>query len=152
MLEFEQTQFLYFNKLHRGTKNEKRYPAKLHERRVYEAFRRVIKFSKADMIIGGHNSFLFLNQNRQPMTATNYNGLFRRLAAKCNKSHDEALTDVMTLHTLRHTFCTKLANAGMNPKALQYIMGHFDITMALNYYTHATFNSAIAEWEQPAAA
>lgn len=69
---------------------------------IYEAFRRVIKHSKADVIIGGHSIFLFLNQTRHPMTATNYDGLFRRLAAKCNKGHDEALTDVMTLHTLRH--------------------------------------------------
>jgi len=37
----------------------------------------------------------------------------------------------MTPHTLRHTFCTNLANAGMNPKALQYIMGHSNITMTL---------------------
>ncbi|WP_152037371.1 tyrosine-type recombinase/integrase, partial [Streptococcus pneumoniae] len=30
----------------------------------------------------------------------------------------------ITPHSLRHTFCTNYANAGMNPKALQYIMGH----------------------------
>jgi integrase len=38
-----------------------------------------------------------------------------------------------------------MANAGMNPKALQYIMGHSNITMTLNYYAHATFDSAKAE-------
>ncbi len=54
----------------------------------------------------------------------------------------------MTPHTLRHTFCTNLANAGMNPKALQYIMGHSNITMTLNYYAHATFASARAEMER----
>jgi len=51
----------------------------------------------------------------------------------------------MTPHTLRHTFCTKLANAGMNPKALQYVMGHSSINMTLDYYAHATFASAAAE-------
>lgn len=55
-------------------------------------------------------------------------------------------------HTLRHTFCTNLANAGMNPKALQYIMGHSNITMTLNYYAHATFASAKAEMERLIAA
>lgn len=39
----------------------------------------------------------------------------------------------------------KKLNAGMNPKALQYIMGHSNITMTLNYYAHATFDSAKAE-------
>jgi integrase len=43
---------------------------------------------------------------------------------------------------LRHTFCTNLANAGMNPKALQYIMGHSNINMTLNYYAHAIHVSA----------
>lgn len=66
-------------------------------------------------------------------------------AKKYNKYHEEALPKVMTPHTLRHTFCTNMANAGMNPKALQYIMGHSNITMTLNYYAHATFDSAKAE-------
>ena len=74
------------------------------------------------------------------------------LAKKYNKCHEEALPKVMTPHTLRHTFCTNLANAGMNPKALQYIMGHSNITMTLNYYAHATFASARAEMERLIAA
>lgn len=71
---------------------------------------------------------------------------------KYNKQHkeDEALPNI-TPHTMRHTFCTRLANAGMNPKALQYIMGHSNITMTLNYYAHATFASAKAEMDRLAA-
>ena len=41
-----------------------------------------------------------------------------------------------------------MANAGMNPKALQYIMGHANIVMTLNYYAHATFHSAQEEMER----
>ena len=55
---------------------------------------------------------------------------------------------MMTPHTMRHTFCTRMANAGMNPKALQYIMGHANIVMTLNYYAHATFHSAQEEMER----
>ena len=58
-------------------------------------------------------------------------GMFRGLVKKYNKYHEEALPKVMTPHTLRHTFCTNMANAGMNPKALQYIMGHSNINMTL---------------------
>ena len=61
------------------------------------------------------------------------------------------ITENFPFHGLRHTFCTNLANAGMNPKALQYIMGHSNITMTLNYYAHATFASARAEMERLAA-
>ena len=98
--------------------------------------------------VDGYSNFLFLNRNGFPKTAASYDSMFRGLAEKYNKSHEEALPRVMTPHTLRHTFCTNLANAGMNPKALQYIMGHSNITMTLNYYAHATFASARAEMER----
>ncbi len=44
----------------------------------------------------------------------------------------------ITPHTLRHTFCTRLAQKNMNPKNLQYIMGHSNITITLNLYAHAS--------------
>ena len=74
--------------------------------------------------------------------------MFKCLAKKFNKFHAEPLPEVMTPHTMRHTFCTRMANAGMNPKALQYIMGHANIVMTLNYYAHATFHSAQEEMER----
>lgn len=67
---------------------------------------------------------------------------------KGGKTQTETLPKVMTPHTLWYTFRTNLANAGMNPKALQYIMGHSNITMTLNYYAHAAFASARAEMER----
>ena len=75
-----------------------------------------------------------------------YDAMLHKLVEKYNKSHEEALPAVTTPHTLRHTFCTNMANAGMNPKALQYLMEYANITMTLNYYAHATFNSAQAEF------
>ena len=80
--------------------------------------------------------------------AVNYDAMFKSLAKKFNKCHQEPMPPVMTTHTMRHTFCTRMANAGMNPKALQYIMGHANIVMTLNYYAHATFHSAQAEMER----
>ncbi len=95
--------------------------------------------------VGGYSNFLFLNRNGLPKVAVNCDAMFKGLAKKFNKCHKEPLPPVMTPHTMRHTFCTRMANAGMNPKALQYIMGHANIVMALNYYAHATFHSAQAE-------
>lgn len=117
---------------------------------VYQAFMRVIQNRKKaqPFKIDGYTDFLFLNLNGYPKVACNYDSMFRGLVKKYNKSHDEALPKVTTPHTLRHTFCTNLANAGMNPKALQYIMGHSNIQMTLNYYAHATFESARAEMER----
>lgn len=118
--------------------------------KVYEAFKRVLNDrGRADnFIVGGYSRFLFLNRNGLPKVAVNFETMFRGLVKKYNKSHEEALPKVTTPHTLRHTFCTNLANAGMNPKALQYIMGHSNINMTLNYYAHATSDSAMAEMER----
>ena len=114
---------------------------------AYEAFQRVLKNRKGAKAIqvDGYSNFLFLNRNGLPKVAVNYDAMFKGLAKKFNKCHKEPLPTVMTPHTMRHTFCTRMANAGMNPKALQYIMGHANIVMTLNYYAHATFQSAQAE-------
>ena len=113
---------------------------------VYQAFQRVLKNrQKAEpIVIDGYRNFLFLKKDGFPKVACNYQSMLSSLVKKYNKTHKEALPHI-TPHTLRHTFCTRFANAGMNPKALQYIMGHANITMTLNYYAHATFTSAKAE-------
>lgn len=119
-------------------------------REVYAAFKRVLenRGNVETITVDGYSRFLFLNRDGNPKTATNYGNMFRGLAGKYNKCHKTALPKPMTPHTLRHTFCTNLANAGMNPKALQYIMGHSNINMTLNYYAHVTFDSARAEMER----
>ena len=45
-------------------------------------------------------------------------------------------------HICCHTFCTNMAKNGMNPKTLQYIMGHSDIGVTLNIYTHVQYEDA----------
>lgn len=35
-------------------------------------------------------------------------------------------------------YCTQLAQKNMNPKDLQYIMGHASITITLDLYAHAS--------------
>ena len=49
------------------------------------------------------------------------------------------------LQRCRHTFCSNMAKSGMNPKTLQYIMGHSDIGVTLNTYTHLNFEDAAEE-------
>ena len=39
-------------------------------------------------------------------------------------------------HVCRHTYCSNMAKSGMNPKTLQYLMGHSDIGVTMNTYTH----------------
>lgn len=47
----------------------------------------------------------------------------------------ELKLDGVTLHTIRHTFATRLAEAGVHPFTAQELMGHLRIDMT-QYYTH----------------
>ena len=51
----------------------------------------------------------------------------------------------ITPHVCRHTYCFNMAKSGMNPKTLQYLMGHSDISVTMNVYTHIGFDDAEEE-------
>lgn len=68
-----------------------------------------------------------------------------------DKGNQQGLVGRHRHHRQENDSMPALANAGMNPKALQYIMGHANITMTLNYYAYATCDSAKAEMERLAA-
>lgn len=54
----------------------------------------------------------------------------------------------ITPHVCRHTYCISMALAGMNPKTLQYLMGHSEIGVTLDVYTHVSFEDARDEVEK----
>lgn len=113
---------------------------------VCRAFQRVTaRNQKRELIeIDGHSHFLFLNGKGYPMTNVAYNMTFANLTKKYNKYHEDILPKI-TPHILRHTFCTRLANKSMNPKSLQYIMGHSNINITMNLYAHASVEKVKAE-------
>ena len=41
-----------------------------------------------------------------------------------------------------------MAKSGMNPKMLQYIMGHSDISVTMNTYTHVKFQDAQEDFQK----
>ena len=118
--------------------------------KAYDALQRIIKSrdKSTAFTVDGYSNFLFLKRDGTPQVACNVETLVKNIVKKYNKAHKNDPLFNITPHTFRHTFCTRMANAGMNPKALQYIMGHSNITMTLNYYAHADFSSAKAEMER----
>ncbi len=114
---------------------------------VAECFRRVIgsrKKVKVEPMIDGYSGFLFLDKNGMPMVALHWEKYFQHAVEKYNGIYRVQLPAI-TPHVCRHTFCSNMAKAGMNPKTLQYIMGHADISVTLNTYTHVGIDDAQAE-------
>lgn len=116
---------------------------------VYQSLKNILKHRRKqkELEIDGYKDFLFINRNGNPNVAVNYEAVFRSLVNKYNGKHEEQLPRI-TPHVMRHTFCTRLANAGMNPKALQYVMGHSNITITLNLYAHASLETVKAELQR----
>ena len=50
----------------------------------------------------------------------------------------DELWETLTPYCLRHTYCTDLQNAGVPINVAKYLMGHSDISMTANIYTHTT--------------
>ena len=111
-----------------------------------KAFERVIAWrgEPAPYTVDGYSGFLFVSESGKPYLADHYQTVLRRAVQRYNKTHAEQLPKISP-HVLRHTFCTRLASKNMNPKSLQYIMGHADINITLNLYSHVSLDAVKAE-------
>lgn len=97
---------------------------------------------KTEMIVDGYSSFLLLDKDDKPKVALHIENEMRWAMKKYKKLYPEKPLPHITPHVFRHTFCTNMANAGMNIKTLQYVMGHSDVGVMLNVYTHASYDRA----------
>lgn len=114
---------------------------------VADCFRRILANRikpKVEPMIDGYTGFLFLNKNEMPMVALHGEKYFKHILDKYNSIYKVQLPKI-TPHVCRHTFCSNMAKSGMNPKTLQYIMGHSDISVTLNTYSHVGFEDAKEE-------
>lgn len=92
-------------------------------------------------VVGGVSGFLFLDKNGMPMVALHWEHYFKHIRQKYNKTYKEEIPKI-TPHVCRHTYCSNMAKSGINPKTLQYLMGHSDISVTFNTYTHIKFEDA----------
>ena len=114
---------------------------------VKECFRRIIadrpkvRFEK---MIDGYAGFLCLDKDGDPLVAMHWESRFNRMVKRYNSIFKVQMPKI-TPHVCRHTYCSIQAKAGMNPKTLQYLMGHSEIGVTLNTYTHLGLEDATQE-------
>ena len=130
------------------TRNGQRFVPMSNE--VMSCFRRIIANRKKPLrepMIDGYSGFLFLDKNEMPMVALHWEHHFKHILNKYNSIYKVQLPKI-TPHVCRHTFCSNMAKSGMNPKTLQYIMGHADISITLDTYAHVKFEDAKVEFDR----
>jgi len=66
----------------------------------------------------------------------------RRVNMSMNKITDAAGLPRFTFHSLRHTFATRMLEANISAKIVQDVLGHADVTLTLNTYSHVIGTTA----------
>ena len=117
---------------------------------VEACFRKIISernAPKVEPIVDGYTGFLYYDKDGSITYSLHWDHYFKHIVEKYNSIYKLQMPEI-TPHVCRHTYCSNMAKSGMNPKTLQYLMGHADIGTTLNVYTHVNFEDAKAEIEK----
>ena len=76
-----------------------------------------------------HSQYVIAMENPQPLTKSSYKSMWKLIERELPEAH-------VTAHILRHTYITRLFEAGLDIKEVQYLAGHSTVDMTLRVYTH----------------
>ncbi len=116
---------------------------------VKEAFLKEKEYQEAvgvecKFTVDGYTDFIFVNRFGNVQHQGTLNKAIRRIIRDCNDEvlmkgeDDPVLLPHFSCHTLRHTFTTRMCEAGVNVKVIQDTLGHADIATTLNIYADVT--------------
>ena len=108
---------------------------------------------KCKVTIDGYSDFIFINNFGKTRMYSKLNQAISRIVQVCNdeellkNENPDVLLPRFSCHTLRHTFTTRMCEAGVNVKVIQDILGHQDISTTLNIYADVTKELKQKEFE-----
>ena len=95
-------------------------------------------------LVDGYTDFIFVNRYGDTQHLGTLNKAIRRIIRDCNDAqfekseNPEVLLPHFSCHTLRHTFTTRMCEAGVNIKVIQDALGHADVSTTLGIYADVT--------------
>jgi len=100
---------------------------------------------KSESVVDGYRDFIFVNRFGNVQHQGTLNKALRRIIRDCNfeildkiNQKDAIILPKFSNHSLRHTFTTRMCEAGVNIKAMQEILGHADAETTMDIYAEAT--------------
>ena len=108
---------------------------------------------KCEAVIDGYTDFIFVNRFGNVQHQGTLNKAIKRIIRDCNdeqflkSDNPKVLLPHFSCHTLRHTFTTRMCEAGVNVKVIQDTLGHTDVSTTLNIYTDVTKELKRVEFE-----
>ena len=106
-----------------------------------------------NVTIDGYTDFIFVNRFGEAQHQGTINKAIYRIIRDCNDAqfekseHPKVLLPHFSCHNLRHTFTTRMVEAGVNVKVIQDALGHKDIQTTLNIYADVTKELRQSEFE-----
>ncbi len=94
--------------------------------------------------VDGYTDFIFVNRFGDPQHQGTLNKALKRIIRDCNDEillegkKDFLLLPHFSCHILRHSFTTRMCEAGVNVKVIQETLGHADVSTTLNIYADAS--------------
>lgn len=98
---------------------------------------------KTEIEIDGYKDFVFSNRQNKPFITQTIGRILNRIVDDYNSDIKKFGGTIKPLphihpHLLRHTSCSRMAEAGVVPRTLQDIMGHASMKMTMELYNHVT--------------
>jgi integrase len=109
---------------------------------------------ECNAVIDGYSDFIFINRYGHTQNQQTLNKAIRRIIRDCNDAElikDENATVLLphfSCHSLRHTFTTRMCEAGINIKVIQDTLGHKDISTTMNIYADVTKELKTEEFKE----
>lgn len=117
-------------------------PMSLDVEKSFQSILNQRKVIKQEPVIDGVSGFILLNRRGNVMPKKDVEKYFHRTMEKFNATNNSEHPVCLTPHVLRHTFCTNLIQKNINIKSLQYLMGHANVNMTLDIYSHIDYTQA----------
>lgn len=117
---------------------------------AYSALKEEIELNPPeDFALDGYTGFVF-HHNNTTLWSPNIRYNFNMAVDKYNEKRSPNMIPLphITPHILRHTFCSRLVQKNIPPKALQYIMGHSSVRVSLDTYAHTSTEWILNEFTQ----
>lgn len=93
---------------------------------------------RTNVEIDGYKDFVFSTKHKNPIMPNGINNILLNIVNRHNSYKNAILLPHISAHNLRHTGCTRMSEAGVDPKVLQYIMGHSNISVTMDIYNHTS--------------
>lgn len=113
--------------------------------------------NKQSYNIDGYSNFVFCRKSGSMLTSRAVESVFRRITSSYNiyeskkaieDNRNPILIKKLSPHVLRHTYCTRMAEKGIDIKVLQALMGHKTLKVTMQVYNHVNNDRIFKEFHR----